>query len=89
MVVIVLVLAVVGVREVVILQWPLKNPHITQGFAYNLDDPLTERGTIKGHEAIDISAGYGEPVMAVALGIVLGKNTRECPNFSDPDCNFG
>lgn len=71
-----------------VLIWPLQNPVITQHFTYNPKDPTTERGTVKGHPAIDITAGYGSVVVAVARGVVLAKNKVVCPNFSEPECEY-
>jgi len=66
------------------LRWPLDDFIITQGFGEN-------KGTYyrNGHSGIDLMSEFGADVKAAANGIVVAKGTDECPNFEQPNCNYG
>lgn len=67
------------------LQWPLDNPVVTQTFGENKGDYYGPQG----HMGLDMAESFGAEVKAAAEGIVLAKGTGECPNFENPDCNYG
>lgn len=73
-----------------LLQWPLKNPVLLQGFGiteFVKQNPnFYESGE---HLGIDVSEGFEAPIYAAADGVVVTKGKEVCPNFSHPRCNYG
>ncbi len=73
-----------------LLQWPMINPKIVQGFG------VTE--FVKAHPdfyrygehlAVDLDGGFGTPILSAADGLIIAVGNGRCPNYSYPACNFG
>jgi murein DD-endopeptidase MepM/ murein hydrolase activator NlpD len=68
-----------------VLQWPVANPYITQYFGNT--DFATANAQVyggKGHNAIDLRASPGTPIMAARAGVVAGTGNTDltCPGAS-------
>lgn len=63
------------------LSWPLDDPIITQGYGMTQYAKTGVYGG-KGHNGLDMTAGYGSEVKAAADGKVVAKNQTSCPNYS-------
>jgi murein DD-endopeptidase MepM/ murein hydrolase activator NlpD len=68
-----------------VLAWPVAQPYITQYFGntdFATQNPQVYGG--KGHNAIDLRASPGTPIMAARQGVVLGTGNTDltCPGAS-------
>ncbi len=68
-----------------VLAWPVADPYITQYFGntpFSTANPQVYNG--KGHNAIDLRASPGTPIMAARSGIVMGTGNTDltCPGAS-------
>lgn len=80
-----LALSCAGYKKECKLQWPLDDPVITQNFGENKTTVYGE----KGHSGVDMSSYFGAPIKAAADGVVAAKGSDDCPNFYEPECNYG
>lgn len=76
-------------KEKPIFIWPLDVEYLTVTQEFGKTSFATKHyKNSKRHWGIDISVGFGAPVMAVADGVIVALGDDICPNFSEPECNY-